>query len=41
MMKRRGYEQVVHVRVKLCDWSRLVGYGSVDDRVGGSRLNKN
>ena len=41
MVDGRGDEQVVHVRVELGDWSWLVRYWAVDDRVGGSCLNEN
>ena len=41
MVDRSRDEQVVHVWVELSNWSWLVRYWSVDDRVGGSCLNKN
>ena len=41
MVDGRGDKQVVHVRVELGDWSWLVRYWPVDDRVGGGCLDEN
>ena len=40
MVDGGGDEQVVHVGVELGDWGWLVRHWPVDDRVGGSCLDK-